>query len=627
MGLPIPDLDNKTFDELVAEAHLLIPRFDREWTDHNPSDPGITLIELLAWLTEMQIYQLNRVTEADEREFLKLAGIHPFAVQPAQTEVTFQEIPAVMALEAATPVLTTVGGESIGFETEAELTLIPVNLISVLTIYGSAIIDQTKANEREETAFFAFGTTASLQAELRMGFDQPFPATAMIQITFRLFEADLPAVRSPETEATPVVPSARVAWEYLNGDKWEALVIQADHTRALTRSGRLIFSGPEVMGRKDNLYWIRCRLLQGIYEIAPRINQILLNTVSVVQLETIGEGLELESGRPEALLKLSRSPVIPDSLMVLVREGGTEWLHGQKVIDFELSGPDDLHYRFDPGSGEIYFGNGLNGRIPSSTAEIRVSYRTTLGPKGNLPAGQGWRIQKAGFEKIRGQNGTAASGGQTAESLEAAKDRARRDWRTVYRAITVSDYEQLAIATPGLRVARAKALPGYTSHCPQVVLPGAMTVVVVPYNRAGAGRELPIPGAGFLQTVWRQLDRHRLITTDLDVVGPEYVRVTVHCQARIKQLESPVEVGQRIRNTLQQFLDPITGGVDGYGWPFGRTVYPGELYALLDQVAGVDYVETVSLEAEGSYSPEGGMIKISPVALVCSGAHQVEIIS
>lgn len=72
MPLPLPNLDDRTYDDLVQEALSLIPTYAPEWTNHNPSDPGITLIELFAYLTEMQNYRLNRVTNANKQAFLNL---------------------------------------------------------------------------------------------------------------------------------------------------------------------------------------------------------------------------------------------------------------------------------------------------------------------------------------------------------------------------------------------------------------------------------------------------------------------------------------------------------------------------------------------------------------------------
>ncbi|MFK0735477.1 MAG: baseplate J/gp47 family protein [Gloeotrichia echinulata GP01] len=72
MPIQLPNLDDRTYDDLVQEALSLIPTYAPEWTNHNPSDPGITLIELFAYLTEMLNYRLNRVTSANKQAFLNL---------------------------------------------------------------------------------------------------------------------------------------------------------------------------------------------------------------------------------------------------------------------------------------------------------------------------------------------------------------------------------------------------------------------------------------------------------------------------------------------------------------------------------------------------------------------------
>ena len=75
MTLPLPQLDNRTFDQLMEEARKSIPRYAPAWTDHNVSDPGITFIELFAWLTEIQGYYLDRIRDDNYLKFLKLLGV------------------------------------------------------------------------------------------------------------------------------------------------------------------------------------------------------------------------------------------------------------------------------------------------------------------------------------------------------------------------------------------------------------------------------------------------------------------------------------------------------------------------------------------------------------------------
>jgi hypothetical protein len=136
----------------------------------------------------------------------------------------------------------------------------------------------------------------------------------------------------------------------------------------------------------------------------------------------------------------------------------------------------------------------------------------------------------------------------------------------------------------------------------------------------------PIPADGFLQTVLRYLNDRRLITTDLHVAAPQFIEVMVKCRVRAKKKSSPTEVEKRVKKTLAKFLHPLNGGPEGKGWPFGRPVFPSEIYQEVDKVDGVDYVTGVTLSANGQAQEKDSPIKISRMALVYSGEHQVEVI-
>ena len=81
--IPLPKLDDRKWEDLVREAIDLIPKYCPEWTNHNASDPGITLLELFAWLIEVLLYRLNRVGDKNYLAFLNLMGIDLQPPQPA----------------------------------------------------------------------------------------------------------------------------------------------------------------------------------------------------------------------------------------------------------------------------------------------------------------------------------------------------------------------------------------------------------------------------------------------------------------------------------------------------------------------------------------------------------------
>jgi predicted phage baseplate assembly protein len=97
MPLPLPNLDDRRWADLVDEGRTLIPRYAPGWTNQNISDPGITLVELFAWLTEGTIYRLNRVPARHRRKFLALIGFNPHPPRAAQTVLTFDPDPSTPA--------------------------------------------------------------------------------------------------------------------------------------------------------------------------------------------------------------------------------------------------------------------------------------------------------------------------------------------------------------------------------------------------------------------------------------------------------------------------------------------------------------------------------------------------
>src|SRR5205085_11951325 len=89
MPLPTPLLDDRHFQDIVDQAKLLIPRYCREWTDHNVSDPGVTLIELFAWMTDLLLYRVNQVPDKMYVKFLELIGVRLQPPRAAVAPITF----------------------------------------------------------------------------------------------------------------------------------------------------------------------------------------------------------------------------------------------------------------------------------------------------------------------------------------------------------------------------------------------------------------------------------------------------------------------------------------------------------------------------------------------------------
>jgi predicted phage baseplate assembly protein len=647
-----------------------IPRQAQEWTDHNVHDPGITFLELFAWLAENQIYYLNQVPATHEVKFLRLLGFTPQPATPAQASVTFaltNPLNSVL-LPKGTQVAAQQPGSNdlIVFETDVPLQVMPLAVTQVLTSDRTGMRDNTQANDQEDSFYLAFGEGAEQGSSLYVGLEfltsppgefsvaSP-PQVPQLTLMVSLYEKDLPArgthgdewienshaVPEPgaqQDEPLPFFPSASVVWEYWNGTQWTTQwpdstpVLHQDNTCALSWSGHLTFNLPPDLARRkilplgNDLYWLRCRVMQAGYEIPPRFESLRPNTIPLTQGATIvGERHSLGQQLPQQVVQLAHSPILVGSQSIQVLEADGQWQEWQEVPDFDASGPDDAHYVLNRVTGAVLFGDGMHGRMPPAGANnIRaVIYRYGGGTPGNVGADM-LRIllDDSLQESLTASNRQPATGGTAEEELSDTRRRALLDLRVPYQAVTSSDYEYLARATPALRVARAKALPlveppGFTARN------GLVTVAVVPFGLSPK----PLPSAGFVRTVCEHLNRHRLITTEVRVIPPDYVQVAVAATVLLTPRVSALVVRENIVAALQKFLDPLRGGVAGAGWEFGRSVYQSEIYQVIESVSGVDCVMRVGFAAQGNFQFEGNNIRLTrPHGLVYSGEHQLELI-
>jgi uncharacterized phage protein gp47/JayE len=224
-------------------------------------------------------------------------------------------------------------------------------------------------------------------------------------------------------------------------------------------------------------------------------------------------------------------------------------------------------------------------------------------------------------DKLRVTNYYGTSGGVDGETIEQAKDRILKELKYPYRAVTSGDYEKIALNTPGLRVAKAKAIPLYEPGMlayPKNKAEGKVTVAVLPYSEDVK----PIPSEGFLKTVKSYLNKHRLITTEIYVIPPEYIKVSVIATIIV---ESGIIAGPDI---IVKALNRILNPIDKQGWDFGRTVFKSDIYEAINEIKGVEYIRDLWINVEGSKIKKtiSGDVEIPSYGLVYSGEHEIEII-
>jgi predicted phage baseplate assembly protein len=647
MALDVPNLDTRTFDQLVAEAQRRIIRYTPDWTDFNPSDPGMTLVELFAWLAEITLYELNRVPDLTYIKFLDLLGLTLSPATPAVAELTFT--PTSLTTGVVVPARSQISAPGTGdspliFETDEGLALIPYQLTHIVVDDGTVF---TPVNPG--VPFRPLGWIPQPGNALYLGFApdptaQPgstaqFPGQLRILVTLPpAATAGLPQQAGKSVQ--PPLPPVSVVWEYLpsqDAPRWARLNVYADGSAAFTAQGYITVTGPTAITPAtaadvdEPMYWLRARLASGRYPAGqePEIDAITPNTTTARNLATVqNELLGISEAHPDQTFQLLHFPVAPGSLDLEVREdagqppepASSRWA---EVADFLSSGPDDPHFTLDPSTGTVTFGNGVQGLIPALDAEIvAVEYRYGGGAAGNVTSGKITTPLSSlpGVDSVT--NARPAAGGNETQSLDDLKRDAPALLRHQQRAVTAADYASLAKQVGG--VADATALPLAHPDHPGVDVAGSVTVVVV----ADTDGDPPAPSAELIAGVCRYLDQYRLIATELYVSGPVFVPISVRAEVTADPYAAADAVTAEAQKAVGDFLAPLQRAADGTrSAQFPDQFRPTELYGVLLGVPGVVAVTGLEITVDGQVQDDPRIpVDLPPGGLTTSGTIRIDVL-
>jgi len=658
--LPEVVLDDRRFQELVSEARARIALSCPEWTEHNVSDPGITLIELFAWMTEMLIYRVNRIPEKLHVELLNLLGIRLGPPSCASTEIRFSlgapaeeriDIPAA-STEIAT--VRTTDEPAIVFQVAESFTIPPLRPAAYAVQRGGEIKDVGVADGHARPApadQTPFGTPPQPGDALLIGFDEPISRLVM--------RVDVDGSEARGAGVDPLDPPLR--WEVWIGDgTWQDAPVLEDTTGGFNLgSGSTTIQVPPDSAIQSlaghRMHWLRCRIDEitrsgkpgAAYTHPPVLRNLTASPIGAL-LPAVhagvdrADGLGIGEGLPGASYSLRHQPVLALSQgeTLEVREPGSkDWQAWEVHESFAGSGPDDRHFVLDLAHGEVELGPSIRqpdggwrqyGAIPPKGSEIRFSrYRFGGGRTGNVSANK-LNVLKGAIPGVASvTNPRPASGGVDGESLESARVRAALEFRTRYRAVTAKDYEFLSVnASP--RVARA--------YCPTNDNGNPIRVYLLPRVEP-ADRRLTLeeltPTEELFSEVESYLDDRRLIGTTVQLLPTRLYALSVVTNLQAAANADVARVEAEVTRALYCFLNPLIGGSvrgDGAGWPHGRALNQGELFGVVHAVRGVELVKILRVyEADlvtGKQAPQpiGPHIELAPDQVIASGTHVVRVV-
>jgi predicted phage baseplate assembly protein len=275
------------------------------------------------------------------------------------------------------------------------------------------------------------------------------------------------------------------------------------------------------------------------------------------------------------------------------------------------------------------FGDGQFGRIPVANPSepnsniVARFYRFGGGTQGSVGAGAINALQTFvnGVDTVT--NLQPSLGGTDEETVDAAKLRAPQQLKSKDRAVTAEDFEYLAEQTSGVTIRRAKALPLVHPKFPGTPIPGVVTVIVVPESDAPN----PMPGAATLAIVCTQLNAHRLLTSELYVVAPTYRLVLIEAQIVVNPDSDLSVVKKAVEQALTTWFDPLKGGADATGWPFGGTIFYSDVYRVILDVPGVARIQDNQLVIwlDNQRQPFCRDVPINDGELVYSQGHNISV--
>jgi predicted phage baseplate assembly protein len=675
MPLPVPNLDDRRFQDLVNEARERIPQFCPEWTDHNVSDPGIAMIELFAWMTEVLIYRVNQVPDKNHLKFLDLVGIKLKPAVPAQVDITFiltAPQDSMISIPPGTEVATvrTETEESIIFGTETSVDIAPPEMRNFLITRDESEYSDRVQSLRDWADMRAMGVDPGLQGDADSFplFNQvPEPGNTFYigyqnDLTGTVLAIDLGCVEAEGAGVNPSNPP--IIWQYW--DKFDVCWmnftrvstnpawIESDGTRGLNTPGRVtlhipLTSGPTTVNGLEG-FWIRCQTTdsgdrQGQYVSSPQTRSVLSQSIGGMAPATNitrsrNEVLGNSNGRPGQSFRVFHSPMLPlrpgETVEVQGKndEGWQEW---QLVEDFSASSPDSKHFTCDPSFSEIQFGpsvrsagglENFHGASPDRDAQIRLtSYRFGGGPLGNVGKGA-LTVLKSSIPYVSNvTNRQPARGGLSPESIEQAKLRAPQEFKSRGRAVTKEDFEFLALES-STSIAKAHCTQAIATAGPEPSIGNVIQLLLVTQEASESLRP-SLSDLAVSQHTIRQvtafIDDRRLIGTSFQVSEAEYVSVSIEAVVKLRGGSDFDIARESIQEGLYNYIHPTRGGSDQSGWAFGKNLYVSELISKIQQTSEVEYTMEINAfivdEQTGNRTGPLQEVEVRPTSTLRSETH------
>lgn len=665
MPLEIPNLDDRKFQDLVDEMKRRIPLYCPEWTDHNVSDPGVTLIELFAWAIEQLIYRANQIPEFHYLAFLKFLGVKLPEPTPARAELIFRlsapsDLPITIPSQTEVSTTQTELEEPIVFSTDEPYVINPAQLINI----GLESAEEDLKSLKPLKSILLEIERGTRQVDI-FGEKEPIPGDSFYfgfstDLSEHLLSLELDFVENQGSGINPLNPPW--IWEVSSSyeDAWVACdpAFIKDTTYGMNQRGSIELLLPKVTKRKisglgartleEEQYWLRVRVRQPYEWKEKRVNQFtrspnlkqIISVASVGRIaraanfqERLNEVLGISNGEAGQRFQLPDAPIFlpkPDEefVEVIVGTSITVWKYQEDFSNPEAE--QGCYFTLDCTTGEIRFPPALRqedgsikcyGQVPERGAVIRFAkYRVPGNAQKPLQAGKINQLKTSlpGVASVENHKPTQVV--ETRGDLELYGMQVTSYLRTRDRAVTLEDYRVLVEEKYSDRIQHAHPMLD-TQHEPSRV-----RINLIPQMPEWARdkntdkldvKTLETP-ASLCGEIERYLNQLQLISMPPVMVRAADIRfISIRVKLKLTTISYRTFVEQALQRLLNRFLDPIQGGGNGRGWLPGqelketdiRNVISSrtEVNHMLEKVLEIKY-KVRELPDEWKDIPAGGVI-------------------
>ncbi len=645
------DLSRDSFEDILKTATAEAVKLSPDWTDHNPSDPGITILELMSWLSEVQRYHLNSVNGRHFSRYLKLLGCTPLPSAPANTYLR-------LGGGGFAPQGSVFYADNIPFETKYGCSAADNEILSLCT--GERIV----ANREDilsdslrsfaNTLVFPFGESLPY-TKFRVRLKNPLPAKSVVGIYFGI------RLSEPCTEITDSSGCITKIGVFTGNSPAKILI---DETMGFTKSGVIMLRTGDTAA--DELVF---SVESGEFAAMPVVTAAVINVVPAVQKRTLSRILRfdnVENGvirtpvKPAFLFALSDEAedesertlledfradgetitvnsaarrfeavvcsegfeercclgeargvcnfrikpeignILENSVSVYVCEDGV-FRRWEPVSDFDSADKYSRCFVYDYETEEIVFGNGEKGMPPRGKIYL-FGCVVSLKNGGNVKAGA---VNSANENGISAVNILPSEGGAKRQSDDECFDSVRAAVNSPRCLVTLEDYENAVRTTPGMPHKHIRAyLSELKENCVCIALEDFIG------NSA--------PNSGLMRNLKRRILPASQLGTKVEFPAVRYAPVNVYIKLNTNTYSADIK--ELAEKAVQSFFDSDRVN-------FGVTISVNEFSRYVCESPWVSAVLSVDLSvsaSDGERLPSGD-VRLKNVCLPTAGKISVVV--